>query len=140
VFVYVERSETPPPIEDQPVVPRGNREDIDTTKCLDKKHRWVRSEVVFGEVERPSAKNSPIFWKVVEHVTWCFDCGRSIREREVSRSRVPSARAYYAMINPERTSYKGIDKRWLERWDETPSGNVHSDWDCEGFMRGGWSR
>lgn len=137
---YYGRYADPPPVEYQPVVPKGLREDIDLSKCLDGKHQWVRSEIVSGETERPNAKNTPIYWLVTESVTWCMDCHRSIRERHVERQRVRGAKAYYAIINPERKPFVGLDPNWFERWDDTQSSEVHTDWEHEAFRKSGWSK
>lgn len=139
MYVYTNRLADPPHLESQPLVPMEYRDDVDNTACPDGLHSWVRSEITSGEVHR-SVTNTPVYWLTIETVTWCMDCGRSIKERDKSRRRVKSARDYFKVINPDRTSYRGIDPEFMGNWSIAGDDEIHRDWEQEAFMRGGWLR
>ena len=140
MYVYTNRLADPPLIGYIPLVPMEYRDEVDHGACSDGLHSWVRSEIISGEVRKPSSGNAPVYWKVAESVIWCMDCGRAIKERTTERSRIKSARDYYRMVNPERTSYRGIDPEFMGNWSIAGDDEIHRDWEQEAFMRGGWLR
>lgn len=105
---------------------------------------WVRSIIVSGR--REMGKTQPIYWRIETSVVWCEFCGKPFRwpkdfTPEPQEFRVSGAADYYALINPERTSYRGVDVRWYDRWLPQSDPLVvpdHANWEKEAFLQGGW--
>ncbi len=105
-------------LEDLPITNMAWRDDVDhSTQCDE--HTWVRSIITSGR--REMGKTQPIYWQVDESVVWCETCGKPFvfpkdhKPAPVER-RVRSASDYYAIMNPERESYQGIDETQYEGW------------------------
>lgn len=140
LFVYGERTADPPALDDQPLVEMVYRDDVDHGMCQDGLHQWVRSGILSGIQQKP-ARGAVLYWQVTTTVTWCWDCGKTADGRPVTKRRMRSAAEYYAMINPAKTSYQGVDIRQLERWNSREGNDpVHTDWEMDAFQRGGWVR
>lgn len=135
-----------------PVVPMAYRDDyIEVKPCKDG-HMWVRSIIVSGR-RTAGAKGAPIYYRVEDSAVWCEFCGSSYAwprkkltnalgggeydKPEPQEFRLRSASEYYAIINPERESYRGIDTGFYDSWvhGDWTEAVTHTDFEHEAFRR-----
>lgn len=103
-------------------------------------HIWVRSILTTYRTAHGLTDTTPTrYYRDEESVFWCEHCGHSLRSRQREAKKIP-ARDYFQSIKPSIESYQGIDPKHILGWNyATGHDEVHSDWEQEAFLNGGWT-